>query len=118
MGDRPPILTGSVSETTPTRLLQILSLCRQYMAIHFYDGSQTLLGKVWVKSGVVVAAEARGVHGVPAFYQLVSTHLAATFELYVEPGFEEVTGTPLGTLVNMLTTPPPEALVTPQTRRS
>lgn len=102
MADRLPVLSGHVSEIPPMDLLQVLSLGRQFMVVNFHAADNAFLGRIWIKSGVIVDAEANDQRGLAAFSTLLFAPMAKTFQVFCELNFDRFEHEPLGQVTSLL----------------
>src|SRR5690349_1094587 len=76
------LLEGEFEVVALPELLQVTALGRQFVSIDILDSAEQVIGRIGVKGGMVVLAEARGARGKAAFFQLLEEPRARAFRAF------------------------------------
>lgn len=98
---RTPVMRGALSEFDVPTVLYTLAIARQYNCIELYDQNETV-GAIYAKAGMIMAAHTAVLEGLAAFRVLVNSPPHLRFSVFRVSG--EVTGEPLGSIHQLLTT--------------
>lgn len=76
------VLRGSLNDISLLDLMQVISLGRQYMSVELQASGGDLLGKLLLKSGMLLDARTPQEHGKDAFFLLLGDPRAESFNVF------------------------------------
>ena len=71
--ERVSVMEGSLTEFDLMSILQVISIGRQFTGVELFDAADRLLGRIELKSGMVVSASAGDLSGVDAIARLIGS---------------------------------------------
>jgi hypothetical protein len=75
-----PVMKGSLSEFDLPTLIQTVGVSRQHSALEIHD-ELTIVGAVYLKSGIVLSVTAGELTGIPALHYLLTSHSNDSFRV-------------------------------------
>jgi len=79
---RVPVMEGSLAEFDLLSVLQVVSIGRQFVAVEVTDPAKTLIGKIDVKAGKVIAATSGHLQGIDSIRKLLRSPPESRFGVY------------------------------------
>jgi chromosome partitioning protein len=100
--EKQALLKGDFAMVAFAELLQVTALGRQLIEIHVLDEGEGELGRVWVKGGMVVAAETPSAREGAAFFEILSNARAKFFLAFHVTERAEGFAAPVGSIHSLL----------------